>query len=84
MNKDYTEISRKLIDKIEEATNTDYEVIKFYNKIEDKEETYISIDKLIVALEDMLVEYDHMKEMYEDLKQDVEDNYRPIPVEEQI
>lgn len=68
MNKDYTEISRKLIDKIEEATNTDYEVIRFYNRIEDKEETYISIDKLIVALEDMYVEYDHMKELYEDLK----------------
>ena len=84
MNKDYTEISRKLIDKIEEATNGDYEVIKFYNRIEDKEETYIPIDKLIVALEDMYVEYDHMKELYEDLKQDVEDNYRPIPPEEQI
>ena len=66
------------------VTNTDYEVAKFYNRIEEKYESYINADNLVVALEDMLVEYDHMKEMYDDLKQDVEDNYRPIPPEEQI
>lgn len=84
MYKDLVEINDKLIEKVMAVTNTDYEVAKFYNKIEEKYESYINADNLVVALEDMLVEYDHMKEMYEDLKQDVEDNYRPIPPEKQI
>lgn len=84
MYKDLVEINDKLIKKVMAVTNTDYEVAKFYNRIEEKYESYINADNLVVALEDMLVEYDHMKEMYDDLKQDVEDNYRPIPPEEQI
>lgn len=84
MYSDLIEVNDKLIKKVMDATNTDYEVIRLFNKAEDKMETYINTDNLVVALEDMLVEYDHMKEMYEDLKQDVEDNYRPIPPEEQI
>lgn len=84
MYSDLFEIDEKLINRVMDATCTDYEVVKFYNRVEDKYETYISTDNLVVALEDMLVEYDRMKEMYEDLKQDVEDNCRPIPVEEQI
>lgn len=84
MYKDLVEINDKLIEKVMAVTNTDYEVAKFYNRIEEKYESYINADNLIVALKDMLVEYDHMKEMYDDLKQDVEDNYRPIPPEEQI
>ena len=84
MYSDLVEINDKLIEKVMDATNTDYEVVRLYNKAEEKVETYINTDNLVVALEDMWVEYDHMKEMYEDLKQDVEDNYRPIPVEEQI
>ena len=84
MYSDLVEINDKLIKKVMDATNTDYEVVRLYNKAEEKMETYINTDKLVVALEDMWVEYDHMKEMYEDLKQDVEDNYRAIPVEEQL
>ena len=84
MYSDLVEINDKLIEKVMDATNTDYEVVRLYNKAEEKVETYINTDNLVVALEDMWVEYDHMKEMYEDLKQDVEDNYRPIPPEEQI
>ena len=84
MYSDLVEINDKLIEKVMAVTNTDYEVAKFYNRIEEKYESYINADNLVVALEDMLVEYDHMKEMYDDLKQDVEDNYRPIPPEEQI
>lgn len=84
MFKDLVEIDEKLINKVMDATETDYEVSKFYNKREEKFETYINIDNLMVVLEDLLIELDHSKEMYEDLKQDVEDNYRPIPPEEQI
>lgn len=84
MYSDLVEINDKLIKKVMDATNTDYEVVRLYNKAEEKVETYINTDNLVVALEDMWVEYDHMKELYEDLKQDVEDNYRPIPPEEQI
>lgn len=84
MYSDLVEIDEKIINKVMDTTKTDYEAVKLYNRINDKMETYINTDNLITALEDMWVEYDHMKEMYEDLKQDVEDNYRPIPVEEQI
>lgn len=84
MYSDLVEIDEKIINKVMDTTKMDYEAVKLYNRINDKMETYINTDNLITALEDMWVEYDHMKEMYEDLKQDVEDNYRPIPVEEQI
>ena len=84
MYSDLVEIDEKIINKVMDTTKTDYEAVKLYNRINDKMETYINTDNLITALEDMWVEYDHMKELYEDLKQDVEDNYRPIPPEEQI
>lgn len=84
MYSDLIEVNDKLIKKVMDATNTDYEVIRLFNKAEDKMETYINTDNLVVALEDMWVEYDHMKEMYEDLKQDVHDNYRQLNIHEQI
>lgn len=83
MYKDYIEIDNKLINKVKNATNINYDVIKFLNN-EGQEESYINIGDLITALEDMYIEYDHMKELYDDLKQDVQDNYRHIPLEEQI
>jgi hypothetical protein len=35
-------------------------------------------------LEDLLAEVDRLEEKYEDFEKDVEDNYRKVPIEEQI
>lgn len=44
---------------------------------------FVSIDDLIGCIEDLDGEAEHWKEKYEDLMQDLEDNYRPIPRSEQ-
>lgn len=44
----------------------------------------ISIDDLIGCIEDLDSEVERLKEKYEDLEKDLEDNYRPIPISEQV
>jgi hypothetical protein len=46
---------------------------------------------LMMAIEELLVEYDdlndsykHLEDEFKDFKRDVEDNYKPISIEEQI
>lgn len=41
-------------------------------------------DDVIRLLEDLVGKYQILKKEFEDYKQDVEDNYRPIPVAEQV
>lgn len=41
-------------------------------------------DDIISLLEDLVGKYQILKKEFEDYKQDVEDNYRPIPVAEQV
>lgn len=41
-------------------------------------------DDLIDMLDEMVQEYEHLEEELKDLKQNIEDNYRPIPVSEQV
>lgn len=43
----------------------------------------ISIDDLISCIEDLGGKVEHYEEELEDLKQDIQDNYRRIPVSEQ-
>jgi len=40
-------------------------------------------DDLIDMLDEIVQEYEHLEEELEDLKQNIEENYRPIPVAEQ-
>ena len=44
----------------------------------------VSIDELLNCIEDLDGEVDHWKEKYEDLEEDLRDNYRPIPYSEQV
>ena len=44
----------------------------------------VSVDELIGLIEDLKGEYDYLEEQYEDLKRDMEDNYKPMSIEEQI
>lgn len=69
-----TEDERASINKVMEITLTNYDA---YN-------LFIPVESLMVALEDLLYEYHKKEEELEDLKKDVEDNYRPIPYSEQV
>lgn len=44
----------------------------------------VSIGDLIGVIEDLDGEVEHWKEKYEDLEEDLRENYRPIPYAEQV
>lgn len=44
----------------------------------------ISIGDLLGVIEDLDLDVYRLNEKYEDLERDLEDNYRPIPISEQI
>lgn len=45
---------------------------------------FVSIETLLATIEDLDGEVDHWKEKYQDLEEDLRDNYRPIPYAEQV
>ena len=45
---------------------------------------FITIEELNVALENLSSDYEMLEQKFEDLKRDVEDNYKPLTTEEQI
>ena len=45
---------------------------------------FISVDDLLDVIENLDSEVECLKEQIEDIKQDRDDNYRPIPYSEQI
>lgn len=49
-----------------------------------KNKDMVSVQDLLTKVEDLLEELDSVKEEYEDFKQDVKDNYRKIPLAEQL
>lgn len=69
----YLEIDEKLKDKIEKITSTDY----------DFKGNFLPSESITSIFEDLICEIDRLEEKYEDLEQDLEDNYRPIPLSEQ-
>lgn len=44
---------------------------------------YVSLEELLGDYEDLIDEVGNLKEKIEDLEQDIQDNYRPIPASEQ-
>ena len=76
-------IYKDLYERIKKITLTDYEAQ--YTKDPDDDYVWILSESVMNDILDNLVyELDHQIEMYEDLKQDREDNYRRIPVSEQV
>ena len=65
---------KELISKVSDITLFDY-----YHDKDATEE-----DILICALEDMLMEYENKQMEFDDYKQEVEDNMRPLTHAEQI
>lgn len=69
----YLKIDEELLERIQNITNVDYGA-------EGDFISYLAVESII---EDLLIELDTLQEKYNDLEQDIEDNYRPIPVSEQ-
>ena len=44
----------------------------------------ISVEDLVGTLEDLDSDYDMLEEKFEDFKRDVEDNYKPLSMAEQV
>lgn len=61
----------RLCKNVEKITNSDYDV----------DNGFISSDNLIGALEELLSEYENLQERYNDLENDLEENYKPIPID---
>lgn len=52
--------------------NTNQWIQKYFDR------DLVSIEELLGAIEDLGDEIEHWKEKYEDLEQDLQDNYKPI------
>lgn len=61
--------------KAEKITMTNYEV---------DYQDYIKVENLLSIIDDLIREIEHLKEEKEAIEQDRNDNYRPIPVKEQV
>ena len=70
-------INKELANKIKSKTLNEYGI-----KIEDK--IYLEQNDVLSIIEDLLVEIGNLEEKYEDLERDMQDNYKHIPIEEQI
>ena len=64
----------ELIKKIERVTLSDYELIG----------DFVPSDSLMIIIEDLYIELEKEREKNADLRQDREDNYRPISIAEQV
>ncbi len=61
-------------------TGTDYN-IKWFDK--NTYDGYIDELDILSMIDDLISEIDYLNEKIEDLEQDIESNYKPIPVAEQ-
>lgn len=75
-------IDKELLEKIENITFTDYESYQVVGGNDD--EVYVRGDLIEPMLEDLLIEIDRLNEKLEDVIRDREDNYRRIPVADQV
>ena len=75
-------INKELLEKIENITFTNYES---YEVVGGKDgEVYVRGDVIEPMLSDLLVEIGGLKEKIEDIIRDREDNYRPVPIADQV
>lgn len=72
----YLKIDEELYKKISDITNTDYEI--------EGEYLPVDADSIISIFEDLLAEIERKEDELEELKRDMEDNYKPISVSEQV
>ena len=70
-------VEEKFLKEIKSKTLNEYGI-----KIDDK--VYLEQNDVLSIIEDLLVEIGNLEEKYEDLERDMQDNYKHIPIEEQI
>lgn len=70
----YLELSDYLLEKIEKNLGIDYEL----------KGNFMPSEKVFSLLEDLLCEIESKQETIDDLKQNIEDNYERINIENQI
>lgn len=64
----YIEINEELLQKVTNITNFTYK----------SKGDFIAYEDIISIIEDLITEYDVLQEKYEDFKQEVEDNFKPL------
>lgn len=67
-------MTKELLNEIEEITNTNYNFNGDYSNVE----------KLISIIDDLLIEVRKAQEKLNELENDLNDNYRPVSVVEQV
>lgn len=69
------------LDKVSKITGGEYE-IKWFDA--ENLDGYIDEYTMLYMIEDLIYEIDRLQEEIEDMEQDIHDNYRPIPMAEQV
>ena len=69
------------LERASKMTSTDYE-IKWFDA--ENIDGYIDTENLMSIIEDLICEVDRLQEEIEDMEQNIQDNYKPIPVAEQV
>ena len=64
----------KTMKEVENIIHTDYEI----------KDNFIKTDYLVNAIDELLREIYRLNREYKDLKQEIQDNYKPISIQEQI
>lgn len=64
-----------------EITGEDYD-IKWFDA--ENFDGYIDTDELISIIDDLIYEVGRLEERLEDLEEDIRDNYKRIPISEQV
>lgn len=75
------ESNYEILEKASKITVTDYD-IKWFDA--ENIDGYIDNDSIISMIEDLICEVGRLEERIDDLEQDIEDNYKPIPIAEQL
>lgn len=66
----YIELEEKLYKRILEIGSSDYG-----NTLQKDDKVYVNIDGVYAMLQDLVDEYDNKEEEYNDLKEDMDNNY---------
>ena len=74
-------IDEELFTKIKQITGYEYD---FYQVNNEEDDVMIRDERIIEMLEDLVIEVDRRDEELEDLKEDMEQNYRQITREEEL
>ena len=74
-------IDEELFTKIKQITGYEYD---FYQVNNEEDDVMIRDERIMEMLEDLVIEVDRRDEELEDLKEDMEQNYKSITREEEL